>query len=665
MGATLVGLPLAVLLDKHTAAVSLWFGLGLLTLTLCVLMVTRWGQSQAIGKCVVLSVWAHLLLGVYATTVDVVFTPPPTGRYGTVYVSAVDMSGSSSDGGADSAVESATGDAKPAAESKPWERFAENRPVSTKAPDALPREAPAAVQHDERTTVAEPALPAATLPLKELAAEAPQSAEAVQPLLTGDEPRAAISQPAQAEPLATEARPQAAQSVPIPRGPKMSGPPRLAEPANRHDKNGYLESASDQPIGATTTAEAGPMPEPSAQTLGMLRSILAHDAAAGALAEAEGAATLPGAGAQGPHELPAVYRLRASPERARVAQLQGGSADTEAAVKAALAWLVKNQSPDGRWDSSDFGAGREARTLGQDRRGAGAEADMGVSGLALLAFLGAGHTHLQGDHQQTVARGLDYLVRNQGVNGNLAGKAELYAYMYCHGMAALAMSEAYAMTGDVRLLPSVRAAVAYTLAAQNMTTGGWRYKPQDVGDTSQLGWQLMVLKSAEIGGLRIPQVHRDAIARFLQSVTSGKAGGLASYRPGEQPSRTMTAEALACRQFLGVELKPDAAREASRFVLEEPPGTSPTNFYYWYYATLSLYQLQSDDWRTWNEALTGELVGQQRRTGQLSGSWDPDPIWGGYGGRVYSTALGTLCLEVYYRYLPLYVEAVSRDRRIK
>src|SRR5208283_144500 len=97
-------------------------------------------------------------------------------------------------------------------------------------------------------------------------------------------------------------------------------------------------------------------------------------------------------------------------------------------------------------------------------------------------------------------------------------------------------------------------------------------------------------------------------------------------------------------QFLGVTLKPEAAREASRYVLEEPPGSGPTNFYYWYYATLSLYQLQSDDWRAWNEALTGELVGQQRRTGQLNGSWDPDPIWGGYGGRVYSTALGTLCL---------------------
>ena len=32
------------------------------------------------------------------------------------------------------------------------------------------------------------------------------------------------------------------------------------------------------------------------------------------------------------------------------------------------------------------------------------------------------------------------------------------------------------------------------------------------------------------------------------------------------------------------------------------------------------------------------------------GSWDPDCAWGGVGGRVYSTAMVALCLEVYHRY---------------
>ena len=360
-----------------------------------------------------------------------------------------------------------------------------------------------------------------------------------------------------------------------------------------------------------------------------------------------------------------MYKLRTSPDRARVAELQGGSADTEAAVKAALKWLAANQSPDGGWDASQLESGRENKTLGQNRRGAGTEADTGVTGLALLAFLGSGNTHLRGDHQAAVARGLEFLLRSQGVDGNLAGKAEIFAHMYCHGMAALALSEAYAMSGDQRLLPGLRSAVAYTLASQNRTTGGWRYRPQDAGDTSQLGWQLMVLKSAELGGLRIPDVHRELIVRFLGTVTSGNQGGLGSYRPGEPVSRTMTAEALVCRQFLGLERRKAAGDEAAAYLLEELPGASQTNLYYWYYATLSLYQVQGTAWRRWNEALTGELLATQHRDGKLAGTWDPDAVWGGYGGRVYSTALSALCLEVYYRYLPLYIEAAARDGRKK
>ena len=70
-----------------------------------------------------------------------------------------------------------------------------------------------------------------------------------------------------------------------------------------------------------------------------------------------------------------------------------------------------------------------------------------------------------------------------------------------------------------------------------------------------------------------------------------------------------------------------------------------------------MYQLQGPHWERWNESLRGALVATQRKTGPLAGSWDPDAVWGGHGGRVYSTALASLCLEVYYRFLPLYKQA--------
>jgi hypothetical protein len=221
------------------------------------------------------------------------------------------------------------------------------------------------------------------------------------------------------------------------------------------------------------------------------------------------------------------------------------------------------------------------------------------------------------------------------------------------------------MTHDERLRDSVRRAIGYTLAAQDPKGGGWRYKPGDAGDTSQLGWQLMSLKSAELAGISVPPNTRQGIIRYLQSVSSGNAGGLASYRPGEPATRSMTAEALVCWQFLGLPRQHPACNEAGDFLMGELPGEGTYNLYYWYYATLSTYQLQGTYWRRWNEAVRNELVRRQNRTGALAGSWDTDDLWGGYGGRVYTTAMATLMLEVYYRFLPIYRENAFVDNSAK
>jgi hypothetical protein len=153
-------------------------------------------------------------------------------------------------------------------------------------------------------------------------------------------------------------------------------------------------------------------------------------------------------------------------------------------------------------------------------------------------------------------------------------------------------------------------------------------------------------------------------------VASGKSAGLAAYRRGEPPSRTMTAEALVCRQFLGIARHADEL-EAAEFLLEELPSPAAADHYYWYYATLGLFQVQGPAWQEWNAALATTLVQTQRGGantgggGDLAGSWDPDQRWGQHGGRVFSTALCALCLEVYYRYLPMYVEAAGGWKSVK
>ncbi len=115
----------------------------------------------------------------------------------------------------------------------------------------------------------------------------------------------------------------------------------------------------------------------------------------------------------------------------------------------------------------------------------------------------------------------------------------------------------------------------------------------------------------------------------------------------------MTAEALVCRYFLDLAPSDELVREATDFLAGELPQAGQPNLYYWYYGTLAQFQVQGPSWQAWNAAMQRQLLRLQRTDRHLAGSWDPDTVWGAYGGRVYSTAMATLCLEVYYRYLPL------------
>ncbi len=294
--------------------------------------------------------------------------------------------------------------------------------------------------------------------------------------------------------------------------------------------------------------------------------------------------------------------------------------------------------------------------LGHDRRKSGTNADTGITGLALLAFLGAGQTHQVGPYTENVNRGLEFLRQRQRADGSLQGNAQLFAQTYCHSMATFSMAEAYALSRDPRLLPVVEAAVGYSLAAQHPIDGGWRYRPGDLGDTSQLGWQLMALQSADLGGIDIPPSTWTRIDRFLRRVQRGSAGGLAAYRPEGPASRTMTAEALFCRGLLQTSgfagFGQAASWEAIESITHSLPSMQQRNLYFWYYATIALHQNQhasgeaAEAWDRWNHALTRTLLATQ----QEDGSWSSDTVWGGYGGRVYTTALSAMCLEVYYRY---------------
>jgi hypothetical protein len=538
--------------------VLLWLGLAAFSVTLVILIWTRWGQYRPLRKCFLLSLLAHLLLAGYATTVQLVAWAP-TIPAPAMHVVLLD-----------------------------W-------PVGPgSGPNTPAGDRPSAPQPEDTREGAAPAVaPASSSP-----------------------PHQDI--PAKVVPPAAAAPPGASL-------PPMPEPDSLA-----------------------LTEVASPDPAPAQALLAERNPLVVTDPNPPAAVQ-QGPADSEGPG----RVVPEIYRLRMSGDHLQAAVGGGGSPETEAAVQAALRWLSSNQEPDGRWQAKRHEAGRDTMTDGRSRPNAGLEADAGMTGLALLSLLGAGHTHHRGSYQENVRRALEFLLAIQAPSGSLAGGADNYAAMYCHGMATFALGEAFGVTGDPRLEQPLRRAIGYTVAAQDPLGGGWRYRPRDPGDTSQLGWQLMALRSAELAGIPIPEPTRANTIRYLQSVAAGQHGGLASYRPRERVTRTMTAEGLFCWQLLGMTRQHPAGNEAGDFLLGDLPGQGPPNFYYWYYATLATFRLQGRHWERWNDALRTHLVATQQRTEPLAGSWDPDPVWGGYGGRIYSTSLATLSLEVYYRYLPL------------
>jgi hypothetical protein len=328
----------------------------------------------------------------------------------------------------------------------------------------------------------------------------------------------------------------------------------------------------------------------------------------------------------------------------------------EAAVQRALLWLARHQAVDGSWSIDHYTARcRDASCTGPGTT----QADAAGTGLGVLPFLANGNTHRGGPYRKNVAMAIAWLVRHEKPDGDLTCGSTMYA----HGLAAIALCEAYGMSGDSAIGAAAQRALDFIAAAQNPTTGGWRYKPGDEGDTSVVGWQVMALKSGQMAGLRVDPTVLERAARFLKSTAKGASqgsltGSQFAYQPNMAPTAAMTSVGLLCSQYLGVQREDPAMVEGTAYLGRNLPDSAMRNFYYWYYAMQVMHNQPGPEWDAWDRKTRRLLVESQCHEGCAAGSWDPQKpspdAWAVQGGRLMTTCLGTLTLEVYYRYLPLY-----------
>ena len=348
---------------------------------------------------------------------------------------------------------------------------------------------------------------------------------------------------------------------------------------------------------------------------------------------------------------PAAFAGRRGEGRRRGLAKNGGSAASEAAVAGGLAWLARHQAPDGSWRFDLAGC----RCNGACRNPGTVTSTTAATGIALLPFLGAGHTHEEGTHRETVTRGIYYLMSRLQATPRGGDLSE--GTMYGHGVATLALAEALGMTGDRMLAPYVRDAVRFIETSQDLHGGGWRYLPGQAGDTTVTAWQLAALKSAAYAGVAVPSPTVDGVCRFLDRVQVREGEGYGYLSPQDRPCTS--AIGLLCRIYT---TWPDKATLDRGLAGLAKRGPDREAVYKNFYLSQALLLRQHPLWDRWNKQNRDHLVARQERIGHEAGSWafaDPDTA---PGGRLGHTALAILTLEVYYRLLPIYTTDAAEMR---
>ena len=349
--------------------------------------------------------------------------------------------------------------------------------------------------------------------------------------------------------------------------------------------------------------------------------------------------------------------------KARLLKSGGGNDASEKAVQNALVWLARHQRPDGSWSIQHD----EGLTCQCGGGGSRPKAPMAATSLALLPFLGAGNTPTHGKYADLVAKGIDFLLANGQRTPQGFDMRDEGGTMYSHGLATIALCEACAMARDdekkkySQLRQAAKEAVAFIVFAQDPNEGGWRYQPQQPGDTSVVGWQLMALKSAEYGGINVPPEVMAKARAFLAGKVAYDGGTRYGYTDPGTGTDATTAIGLLCRLFLdwGVDNRV-LAKGTDAIIAEVPKYDNP---YLIYYATQLFHHIGGPKWTTWNNQVRDELIRRQATDGERAGSWDL-PVstsisdsgigYSSAGGRLYVTSLYCMTLEVYYRHMPIY-----------
>lgn len=294
---------------------------------------------------------------------------------------------------------------------------------------------------------------------------------------------------------------------------------------------------------------------------------------------------------------------------------------TKAAVERALRWMKDQQAGDGSWGNT------------------------AITSFAMLAFMANGHVPNQGAYGPEVAKATRYLLACARDDGYLVGPKG--GNMYCHGMATLALTQVFGMTGDEDVKKILKKAVDLIVKSQN-NEGGWRYDPSPTGaDISATIMQVMALRGAKDSGLHVPDKTMTEAVKYINKCYDRRAGGY-RYQPFSAGAGYARTAAGVCVLQLSGEYDSDDIKKAVDYLQK----TADDRQHYWYghyYAAHAFNQVGGEAWEKYYDRMKGTLLPKQKP----SGEWYDPRLEGNYGA-AYQTPIAVLILSVPTHYLPIY-----------
>ena len=309
-------------------------------------------------------------------------------------------------------------------------------------------------------------------------------------------------------------------------------------------------------------------------------------------------------------------------------------AQTEKVIHGALEYLASNQTPNGAW----FGIDNREKQY-----------PIAMTAYTLMAFLAAGHLPGEGEFGDNVARGTKYLIDSVDDEG-LIGDTGSGQYMYFHGIATIALAEIYGQTQDDSLRQKLDRLVKVIISSQN-GEGGWRYKPYVAdADISVTVLQVVALRAAKNGGLKVPQKTIDDAVGYVRSCYVQGDGGF-SYQPNKDSGFARTAAAIYSLQVCGQYDDPKV-KTGSKYLFDKFSGNERYFTYGNFYAAPAQYMIGGKTWSDWYAKIKEHLLSEVKTLGGGKNFWEsghngsPGPLW--------TTAVNAMILAMPYHYIPLY-----------